>query len=123
MARKFTVNPGAFMRPSRPFHAVIALAAVLSACASAPMQNVQPASFDVVEASIADIHAAMRAGRLTSLELVRAYLTRIEAYDKKGPSINAIIEINAKALERAAELDAAFARTGSFTGPHAFRSS
>ncbi len=73
-------------------------------------------SFDVVEASIADIHAAMRAGDLTARQLVQSYLDRIEAYDKQGPALNAIITINPRALERAEELDRAF-RTGGFVGP------
>ncbi len=74
------------------------------------------AGFEVVEASIADIHAAMRGGRLTARALVEAYLARIEAYDKRGPALNAIIEINPRALERADELDARFAVSG-LTGP------
>ena len=73
-------------------------------------------SFDVVEASIADIHAAMRVGDLTARQLVQSYLDRIEAYDKQGPALNAIITINPRALERAEELDRAF-RTGGFVGP------
>ena len=42
-------------------------------------------AFAVVEATIADIHAAYRSGSLTARQLVEAYLGRIEAYDKKGP--------------------------------------
>ena len=48
----------------------------------------------VQEASIADIHRAMEAGQLTATALVQLYLDRIEAYDKNGPYINAIITIN-----------------------------
>ncbi len=68
--------------------------------------------FDVVEASIADIHQAMERGGLTARQLVQRYLERIDAYDKRGPSLNAIITINPNALARAAELDEAFARSG-----------
>lgn len=71
---------------------------------------------DVVELSIADIHAAMRDGRLTARRLVEAYLARIEAYDKRGPALNAIVAVNSNALVRADELDAAFAASG-LTGP------
>ena len=39
--------------------------------------------FDVVEASIADLRAALEDGRTTSVELVEAYQDRIAAYD--GP--------------------------------------
>jgi Asp-tRNA(Asn)/Glu-tRNA(Gln) amidotransferase A subunit family amidase len=73
-------------------------------------------SFEVTEASITDIHAAMEAGQLTARDLVRIYLDRIEAYDKQGPAINAIITVNPNALARAEELDRAFAESG-FVGP------
>jgi len=72
--------------------------------------------FDVVEASIADIHEAMREGRLTSRQLVQLYIDRIEAYDKQGPALNAIIVVNPNALRRAQELDEVFAETG-MVGP------
>ena len=73
-------------------------------------------SFQVEEATIADIHQAMEGGRVTAEELVRSYLDRIEAYDQQGPYLNSIITVSEHALERARELDAAFAESG-FTGP------
>jgi len=71
----------------------------------------------VVETTIATVHREMLAGRLTARQLVEAYLARIDAYDKRGPSINAIIRVNPHALERADSLDAALRRTGRLTGP------
>jgi amidase len=68
-------------------------------------------SFRVEETTIADIHAAMEAGKLTAQELVQMYLHRIEAYDKQGPFINSIIMINPKAMEVAAELDKKYAKS------------
>lgn len=76
----------------------------------------QSKAFTVEEATIADIHAAYKAGRLTSHQLVQMYLDRIEAYDKKGPKINSVITVNPKALEEADRLDAAFKASG-FVGP------
>ena len=73
-------------------------------------------SFQVEEATIADIHQAMEEGRLTAEELVQSYLDRIEAYDKQGPYLNSIITVSEHALGRARELDAAFRESG-FTGP------
>src|SRR6185503_11336810 len=73
-------------------------------------------AFRLLEASIADIHQAYRSGQLTARRLVEMYLARIEAYDQKGPAINAIITINSKALEEADQLDAAFKQSG-FVGP------
>ena len=73
-------------------------------------------AFNVVETTIADIHAAYKAGTLTARQLVQTYLDRIDAYDKKGPAINSIISLNPKALEEADRLDAAF-KTSGFVGP------
>lgn len=73
-------------------------------------------SYEIVELTIADIHAAMRAGKLTCEQLVQAYLARIAAYDKQGPSLNAIIMVNPKAVETAVSLDQHFATSG-FIGP------
>ena len=70
------------------------------------------APFSVLEATIEDIHSAYKAGQLTSRQLVQMYLDRIEAYDKKGPAINAIITVNSKAFEEADRLDAAFKASG-----------
>src|SRR6516162_4365710 len=68
------------------------------------------------EATIADIHAAFRSKELTCRQLVQHYIDRIEAYDKKGPELNAIIMINPNVLARADELDAQFAQSGTM-GP------
>ena len=64
------------------------------------------------EVTIADIHGALEAGEVTCRDLVQMYLDRIEAYDKKGPALNAIVTINAKALERAAEIDVQISHEG-----------
>src|SRR5581483_11251520 len=74
--------------------------------------SAQTPTFRVQETTIAEIHAAMRAGTLTCKGLVEAYLSRIEALDKRGPAINAIIMVNPDALRTAAVLDHQFARRG-----------
>jgi amidase len=71
-----------------------------------------PPAFSVVEATIADVHAAMRDGRVTCRGLVEAYLARIEAYDKNGPALNAIVLTNPRAVEEADALDARFKASG-----------
>src|SRR5258708_33431700 len=77
-----------------------------------------PASppFRVEETTIAQIHGAMKAGGLTCRALVDAYLRRIDAYDKNGPSLNAIVVVNPDARALADELDRRFAQSG-LTGP------
>lgn len=71
---------------------------------------------DVVEASIAQLRAALEAGRATSEELVTAYLARIAAYDRGGPELNAVVVDNPTALEEARASDARRAR-GEVLGP------
>lgn len=73
--------------------------------------------FDLMEATVAQIHAAMREGTLTCRELVEAYLDRIEAYDQKGPAINSVITVNPHALGEADACDAYFEANGEFCGP------
>ena len=91
---------------------LIALALFAPALLTAqPPARPRPA-FDVSETTIAEIHAAMRAGTLTCRELVSGYLQRIAAYDKNGPAINAIIVVNPAALVVADSLDRRFANRG-----------
>lgn len=73
-------------------------------------------AFAIVETTIEHIHAAFKAGGLTARELVQMYLNRIDAYDQKGPAINAVISINPDALNEADRLDAAL-KTAGFVGP------
>jgi amidase len=70
------------------------------------------ASFNILEATIDDIHGAYRSGTLTCRELVAAYLDRIERFDKGGPAINALITVNSEALKEAERLDAAYKASG-----------
>ena len=50
--------------------------------------------FQLMETTISAVHAAMLAGEVTCRERVQAYLARIEAYENKGPAINAIIPVS-----------------------------
>jgi amidase len=78
------------------------------------MANLSPASvgaqspFRFQEATIAGIHAALASGELTCVQLVKLYIDRIAAYDRQGPSLNAIITVNPRALEIAAEMDRSY---------------
>ena len=74
------------------------------------------APFRLEETTIAQIHAAMKAGQLTCRGLVEQYLARIDANDKLGPAINAIVVLNPNALAEADELDRR-ARGGALAGP------
>ena len=89
--------------------------AVFTAAVAVFAAACQP-DFVVEETTIAEVHAAMQEGRITAEALVQAYLDRIDAYDKQGPSINALITVNDQALTRARELDSIYAESG-FVGP------
>ncbi|MFN8571111.1 MAG: amidase family protein [Gemmatimonadaceae bacterium] len=87
---------------------------LLVACLAVPgvvaAQRATP--FRVEEATIAQIHAAMRRGTLSCHALVQQYLDRISQLDKRGPAINALIVVNANALHVADSLDQAFRQRG-----------
>ncbi|GLC26795.1 amidase family protein [Roseisolibacter agri] len=84
--------------------------------AQAPAAPRAPASFVIEETTIADVHAAMRAGTLTCRDLVSRYLRRIDAFDKNGPGVNAIVVVAPDALTVADSLDARM-RAGGPVGP------
>src|SRR5688572_2758275 len=64
------------------------------------------ASFDIVEKSISQLQAAMTAGQVSSEQLVRMYVQRINAYDQAGPRLNSVILVNPNAAAAARALDA-----------------
>ncbi len=78
--------------------------------------NAQTPSFELMEATIPQLQAALAAGTITSRDVVSMYLARIEAYDQRGPALNAISVINANAIAEAAALDAE-RRAGTVRGP------
>ena len=80
-------------------------ALLVAAAMALPAAAQAPAPFSVEEASIAELQAAMAAGRVTSRRLVELYLARIEALDRRGPTLRSVLEINPDALAIAAALD------------------
>ena len=69
--------------------------------------------FSVVEATIPEMQAAMKAGRVTSHDLVVQYLTRIGMYEDR---VNAAIYVNPNAIKEADERDRERAQ-GKIRGP------
>jgi amidase len=76
--------------------------------------HVPPFPFE--EKSIAELQAAMTAGRLSSRRLTQAYLRRIRRIDLSGIQLNSVIEVNPDAVEIAAARDAE-RRQGKVRGP------
>ena len=81
------------------------LLTLVLAAAAALVRPALSAEFDLSNATFAEMQAAMEKGALTSEQLVRLYTARIEAYDRKGPTIAAILHLNTAALEQARALD------------------
>ena len=54
----------------------------------------QDSPFDVHERSIPEIQRALERGQTTSVELVRQYLRRIEAYDLAGPELRSVVHVS-----------------------------
>src|SRR5207248_10025741 len=79
--------------------ALLVLAITITASAATKPKAVP---FNVVEASIADMQAALKDGRVTSHELVQQYLVRIATYEDK---LHAAITVNPNALKEADERD------------------
>lgn len=63
------------------------------------------APFELEEVTVAQLSDGLAAGRYTARSLTEAYLARIDALDKRGPAVNAVIEINPDALAIADALD------------------
>ena len=74
------------------------------------------ARFAFAEADIAGLQARMAGNELDSRTLTQAYLDRIAAIDDAGPRLNAVIELNPRALEEADAFDAE-RRAGKLRGP------
>ena len=87
----------------------LSLGATVSLITGRPVQsNSTPSTglaFDLMEKSIDDLQRAMQDKQVTSRQLVDIYLARIEAYDKRGPSLNAVMAVNPRAREAADVLD------------------
>lgn len=76
----------------------------------------QVPSFELDEVTIAELQQGMKSGKYTARSIAEKYLARIDAIDKKGPAINAIIELNPDALAIADTMDKE-RKSGKVRGP------
>lgn len=101
----------------RSWIAKVAAVLLLAAAANTSGTHAQttaptPSAFHLLEATIDDVHAALRAKQTTCRALVELYLNRIEAYQSGGPRLNAVQNVNPHALQEADRLDAAYMSSG-----------
>jgi amidase len=54
--------------------------------------------FELEEITIAELQEGMKSGKYTAQGITEKYLARIAAVDKRGPSVNSVIEVNPDAL-------------------------
>ena len=97
---------------SRRMACAIAIAVLWTA---APAPAAEPA-IDPETATVAELQAGMEAGELTSEQLTRLYIDRIEALNSRGPGLNAVRVLSPNALSQARARDAQ-RRAGQVRGP------
>ena len=88
------------------------LAVLLPALTIAALSAQAPAPFRLEETTIQHIGAAFRDRSLTCRSLVEMYLQRIDAHDKQGAQLNAIVVVNPEALKIADVLDRQYRESG-----------
>lgn len=77
----------------------------------------QAIQFNPVEATIADVHAAIVQQHMSCVSIVQSYLDRIAAYDQAGPALHSIISLNPNALKDAQALDDDYQKNHRLKGP------
>jgi amidase len=102
-------NRSILSRPTaRLLNTALAGALMLLAVNNVPhgRAEVQARQVELLEATVPQLQAALTAGTVTSRDLVAMYLARIDAYDQRGPALNAISVTNGNALPEADARDA-----------------
>ncbi|MGF1463714.1 MAG: amidase family protein [Maricaulaceae bacterium] len=102
------------IRTLKAFSAASALALTLASPALAQTQDFAPQGWTAK--SLPEIAAGIASGDTSAEAVVEAYLNRIEAIDRQGPTLRSVISINPDALEEARAVDAAIA-AGAAVGP------
>ncbi|MCF0052252.1 amidase [Dyadobacter sp. LJ53] len=83
---------------------------------SANQEKHEPSKFLLAEMTVVQMQEQMKQGKLSSRSITEHYLDQIAAFDKKGPEINAVIEVNPDALAIADAMDAE-RKNGRVRGP------
>lgn len=91
---------------------IVTLLPVLAASGFASSPAPAAGQIEVTEATIDQLQAAMASGAATAVEITRAYLARIDAYDRDEPALRSMVWINPDALADAEALDRERAAAG-----------
>ena len=94
--------------------AAVGLTTLWTTACNNPSSETKPAevipertdNFELNEVTITDLQEKMASGKYSSEQITTMYLQRIEAIDKKGHALNAVIELNSDALAIAKAMDA-----------------
>jgi amidase len=108
-----------FLRSSRVELRVALVVVAVAAGTAGPSSFQRSASerqFALEELTIAQLQQQMTTGGATSRSLVEQYLARIDAVDRRGPTLRSIVEVNPEALASADRLDAE-RKAGRVRGP------
>ncbi|MBV8393897.1 MAG: amidase, partial [Alphaproteobacteria bacterium] len=89
---------------TNPTRRDVALAPLVLGVAAAGRAEAQM-TVSVDNASLTEVTEALAKGTTTASALTKAYLARIEAYDRGGPALNSVREVNPDAIAIAAKLD------------------
>jgi len=93
----------------------LALAAIVTLGAGCAVTDRAP--FQLQEATVASVHAALARGEITCTKLTQLYIERIEAYNLRGPTLRAILTVNPNAMKIAADMDRRYGDGASARGP------
>lgn len=95
----------AFVRQGLGAASVTAAASAIAAGPASPGGSSASAAPSLLEGTVAQLQAEMASGRLSARALSQRYLQRIDALDRAGPRLNAVIELNPDALAQCDEMD------------------
>jgi amidase len=90
--------------------------ALLLAALFSMTAHADPPPLNLEGSTLADLSAQLQAGHLTSAQIVKYYLDRIDEIDRQGPKLQAVIAVNKAALDVARALDDE-RRAGHVRGP------
>jgi amidase len=91
---------------AKPTRRDVTLLPVMLGAIAAGRAEAQQPGIPIDNASLADLQQALVQGKIKSTALTQAYLARIAAYDRAGPGLNSVRELNPDALSIAGRLDA-----------------